>query len=694
VANPIDAFIRARLLEVGVLHAPQSDRPTLIRRLSLDLLGLPPSPEEVRLFVADTRHDAWERLVDRYLANVHFGERQAQHWLDVARYAESNGYEGDGERPQAWRYRDWVVRSFNQDLPYDRFVTDQIAGDLLVRKNPADKEPLLAVGFHRCGPIHQVAGNVDPEEIRYEFLTEITTGVGTTFLGLSLHCARCHDHKFDPVSQEDYFRLEAFFSRAKPKEIDLATTSERLQHTKEAAVIQAQVAPIRAQLAAIEAPYRDRIRKAKHAALEKKYKDALAIDASKRTMEQRQLVSDAQPLLKVTWDEVVDALSVEDRIVRSRLRAHLHALEAKLPPPPARAWSLHEDKGKLETHLLKRGMLSRKGKRLTPGFPDALVRGTTPDAPDRLQLAAWLTSGKHPLTARVMVNRLWQHHFGQGLVSTPNDFGLRGERPSHPELLDWLAIELVESGWSLKRLHRLMLLSETYRQSSTFRQEKAQSVDQDNRLLWRMNRRRMDAETLRDSVLAASGQLNRNLGGAMIRIPLEQEVYDLIFTEDEPDNLWPVTLDTREHTRRTIYLFNKRNVRLPLLESFDLPDTQTSCPVRGTSTFAPQALVMLNGPFVQEQARRMAVTLWEDGKDGRIDRAYQRALGRSPTAPEVSQAKEFLQTQTRLLEESLRLRRPIALPAVLPSDAPPAEIGALSDFCLALLNRNAFIYVE
>jgi hypothetical protein len=692
--TPIDAFILARLDAARLRPAPEAARQALVRRVTFDLTGLPPAPEAVEAFLADTRPDAYERLVDRLLASPHFGERWAQHWLDVARYAESNGFEGDAERPQAWRYRDWVVRALNADLPYDTFVTAQVAGDLLAggRRDRADW--LVAAGFNRCGPIHQVSGNIDPLEIRHELLNEMTAGVGSAFLGLTMGCARCHDHKFDPVTQKDYFRLEAFFSLAVPREVDLAGAAERAAHAKQAARWQARLVPLRSRLTALEAPYRKRIRAAKLARLEPMYRAALAVGPSKRNAGQTKLAEQAQTLLKVTWDEVVAELSEQDRDTRMALRRQLHELEAQAPRSPARAWTVEEGKGQPASHVLRRGNPHRKGKRVEPGFPEAL--GTPSSLPgNRVGLAQWLTRPDHPLTARVIVNRLWQHHFGKGLVATPNDFGIKGERPTHPELLDWLATELVRSGWSLKHVHRLIVCSSTYR-TSCRRAAGALAADPDNRLLARSNRRRLEGEALRDSVLAVTGRLTDWLGGPMVRVPLEPEVYDLIFTEGEPDGLWLVTPEPRQHTRRSLYLFNKRNVRLPMLEAFDQPDTLTSCPVRPVSTFAPQALILLNGPFMQEQARAFAARLCRDAPDdeARIDRAYRLALGRPATPAEQHLTRQFLRRQTSLLRDRLRGRHTVALPEGLPEGTDPAGAAALADFCLALLNRNAFVHIE
>ncbi|HZY83885.1 MAG TPA: DUF1549 and DUF1553 domain-containing protein, partial [Gemmataceae bacterium] len=566
VHDPIDAFILARLEAAGLRPTAPADRVTLIRRVTFDLIGLPPTPAEVADFLTDTRPDAYERLVDRLLASPHYGERWAQHWLDVVRYAETNGYEGDGERPQAWRYRDYVVRALNDDKPYDRFVTEQLAGDLLAPSadTPARRaELLIAAGFNRCGPVHQVGGNVDAAVLRQEVLTEMTSAVGAAFLGLTVACARCHDHKFDPIPQADYYRLQAFFNAAKPREVDLATAADRAEFGRRVKKLNAQLDPLRRELNALDAPYQKRLGEAKKAKLEAAYREALDAEPAKRTPEQKKLAADAGPLLKVTWDEVVAALSPADRARRAALRKRLHELEAQRPAAPAQAWTVADGGGALESHVLKRGNPHNKGARVGPDFPRALrPAGDKAGGPrDRLELARWLTKPDHPLTARVIVNRLWQHHFGRGLVGTPNDFGTRGEPPTHPELLDWLATELGRGG-SLKHLHRLMVLSNTYRQASRVPADSpARRADPDNILFARMNRQRRDGESLRDAVLAVSGRLNLHIGGPPVRVPLEPEVYDLIFTEAEPDGLWPVTPDPREHTRRSLYLMAKRNVR-------------------------------------------------------------------------------------------------------------------------------------
>lgn len=705
VRNPLDAFILARLEAAGLAPAAPADRLTLLRRVHIDLVGISPSPEEQDAFLADSSPDAYEKVVDRLLTSPHYGERWAQHWFDAIRYAESNGYEMDGDRPNAWRYRDFVVRSFNDDKPFDRFLTEQLAGDELAAGKDlrAAADLWVATGIHRAGPVHLVSGNTDPEILRQEVLTEYVQGVGSAVLGLTVNCARCHDHKFDPISQADYYRLEAFFAATRFKEIDFATAEEKKGYQAEVSALNEKIKPFRSQVEAIDAKYRPGIREAKRLKLEPIFREALDTDAKKRTKEQAQLVKDSEVLLKVTWDEVVAALSPEDRVKREALREKIHALQAQMPAPPPGAWAIGNDEKIPPTYILRRGEVKRKAGTVEPDFPRILETGDRGQEPsgrrNRIDLAKWLTRPDHPLTARVFVNRVWQHHFGRGIVSTPNDFGLRGQKPTHPELLDWLATEFVASGWKIKDLHRLIVLSNTYRQSGQVRSEElgARSKDPENRLLWKMPRRRLEGESLRDAMLAASGALNPQVGGPSVRVPLEPEVYDLLFTEGEPDGLWHITPDASQHNRRSLYLLAKRNVRLPMLEAFDQPDSLTPCAARAVSTFAPQALILMNGPIAQEQSRVMAENvIRECGNDTekRISLAYRRAFCRSPTPDEVRVAREFLDGQAALVQERLLARLPAGVPQGLPKDADVAQAVALADFCLALFNANEFVYVR
>lgn len=652
-AKSIDELIAAKLKNDNLVMVPEADRRTLIRRLSFDITGLPPKPDEVDTFLADTSPNAYEKLVDRLLASPHFGERWAQHWLDVVRFAESNGYELDGERVHAWRYRDYVIRSFNDDKPYDRFVLEQLAGDELA----ADADPRkvaelwIATGMHRTGPAHVVGGNTDREMIRYERLTETLTGFSSAFLGLTLQCARCHDHKFDPISQKDYFSLEAFFAATVEREIDIADSAEKRRFHAEYDGLQEQIEPLKMEIEDLEKPYRMKLAKAKRAALPEALAMALAIPVKDRTAEQAALAKDAGILLKVTWDELISSLSDADRARRERLRGTLFGLEARLPPPSPKAFAIRNDKVSPKTHVLRRGALTNKREVVTPAVPELFA--TKAKLESRQDLAKWLTTPDHPLTGRVIVNRLWQHYFGRGIVSTPNDFGTHGEPPTHPELLDWLATELTKPSdkatpWSLKRIHKMIVMSQTYRQAN-------------HANLGRVNRKRLDGEVLRDAILTASGSLNHATYGRSVKVPLEPEVYELIFTEGEPDNLWPVTPDVKQHTRRSIYLFRKRNVRQPILEAFDQPDTLTPCGLRSTSTFAPQALILMNGKLSREQSKILAERVANEAKP--VDEIYRRCLSRLPTKEEVSIADRFLKD------------------------------GTLAEFALAIFNTNEFVTI-
>ncbi len=711
----IDSFIRAK-----TTLSPAADKLTLIRRVTFDLIGLPPTLAEIDAFVGDTSATAYEKVVDRLLASPHFGERWARHWLDAVRFAESNGYEVDADRPHAWRYRDYVVRSFNADKPYSTFLREQIAGDeLAVGQDPKAVAYLhIATGLHRCGPAHMVSGNLDRELIRQEYLTEMVTGVGAAVLGLTIQCARCHDHKTDPISTADYYRVQAFFAAAQYRDVNLATKAEQDAFAQKSAEIAKQIAPLKQEIDALDAPVRAAVTAAKRAAVEKKFRDALAVEAAKRTPEQQKLVKEIQPALKVAWDDVLNAMPAAEKAKRDALRQQIFEIESARPLPPASAWAIGDDAKRPATHVLRRGDAAQKGPAVTMAFPRVLTHNG-PAPTTRTEFADWLTSADHPLTARVIVNRLWSHYFGRGIVRTVNDFGLTGDAPSHPELLDSLARELIAGDWKLKRIHKRIVMSETYRQTSQVRSAEfgarseslaavtgyavltprsalraPHSDDPDNRLLGRQNRKRLDAEAIRDAILTAAGTLNREVGGPSVRVPLEPEVYDLIFTEGEPDGLWPITRDERQHTRRSLYLFAKRNVRLPILEAFDQPDTLTPCTGRNVSTFAPQALILMNGPFTHDASRTLAATLMREKADTRLTLLYRRAIGREPTAAEQKVMGEFLTTQAEEIRGRLRARQPVSLPKDLPAGMDVAEMAALADVCLAVLNSNEFVYVK
>lgn len=683
--NAIDAFLDARLRSEGLQPAPALDPESWLRRVTYDLTGLPPTPGERAAFLADQSALARARVVDRLLASPRYGERWAQHWLDLAHYADSNGFELDADRPDAWRYRDWVIGAFNQDMPYDRFLTLQVAGD---ETAPNDPEALVAAGFGRAGPREEVAGNIDPEVKRQSELTEVTSTVGSVFLGLTIGCARCHDHKFDPLPSTDYYGLQAYFAGAELKEVPIYSTNELQAYSVATNRINGLIAPIAAAKAKLEQPYRDRLRAKKEAGLTEAERAVRAKRKEDRTPEEQRLFEGTSSALNVTWEEVAAAVAEHpaDHAARESLKRQIHELEIQRPAPPAHAMTFREPSDRLpETWVLGRGSVKDKKRPVDPGPPAVVVSAMTGlGAPPpsiqrcgpnqsgrRLALARWLVDPNHPLTARVIVNRLWQQHFGVGLVASPSDFGIRGARPSHPELLDWLALELIRQDWRLKPLHRMMVLSAAYARASTPGETPSARLDPENRNWWRMPRRRLDAEALRDSMLAVSGSLNFQVGGPGVRAPLEPEVRDLIFTEAEVVDLWPVDPEAAAHSRRSIYLHRKRNVPYPLLKAFDAPDAQTPCPERNISTHAPQALVLINSSFAQKAARDFAESLLGKSPvmEARLDEAYLRCYARLPSTEERKAARAFV------------------------ASGDGTEVEAWTDFALALLNSNEFIYV-
>ncbi|WP_165250840.1 DUF1549 and DUF1553 domain-containing protein [Paludisphaera soli] len=686
VKNPIDRYILADLETVELPHSPEADRTALLRRVTFDLTGLPPTPDELAAFLGDDRADAYERLVDRLLESPRFGERWAQHWLDLAHYADTNGFELDAERPDAWRYRDWVIAAFNADMPYDRFIALQVAGDEIAR---GDRDALIATGFCRSGPREVVGGNVIPEVKRQNELTEITATVGSVFLGLTIGCARCHDHKFDAIPTTDYYRLQAFFAASELTEPSLADQAEVEAFEAAKKAIDEKCAPLKQEMAALEGPYREAIAAERQAMLSAEERALLAIPEKERTPEQTRIANGLANSIRVTWEDVAEAVArnADDHARRESLKIQIHEIAKTLPRPPAHAMALTDGSDAApESFVHRRGDPMSKGPRVEPrppgvilasqragAFTDESIRAERGSTGRRAALARWLADSGNPLVARVIVNRLWQGHFGRGLVSTPSDFGVRGEPPSHPELLDWLAERLIAGGWRLKPIHRLMVESAAYRQSSR-PIAKLTELDEENSLLGRMNRRRLDAEGLRDALLAVSGELNLKSGGPGVLAPLEKEIKDLIFTEAEEVDLWPIDPDPAEHRRRSIYLFKKRNVRYPLLESFDAPDNQTACPRRETSTHALQALNLLNGDLALERAHALAERVLREAEPdmaSRVRRAYSLVLARPPAEDEVALAASFLDDQR----------------------AAHGEAAAWDDLAMALINSNEFLYI-
>jgi hypothetical protein len=664
-ANPIDAFVRARLDAVNLSPAPRATREQLIRRVTFDLTGLPPAPEEVDAFVRDAAPGAWARVVDRLLASPHYGERWGRHWLDLARYADTNGYEYDEPRPDAWRYRDYVIRALNADTPYDRFVTEQLAGD---EAYPGDPVARVATGFNLLGP--DMTDSSDQAQRRLNTLNDMTDTAALAFLSLTLTCARCHDHKFEPIPQADYFRFQAFFAPAAFRtDLPAATPANARSHAAAQARYLELTREVRDALDGLEGPHRRRLFEAKLAELSPDARAAHRTPPGERTGGQQELVAETAAKVRVADADVVKALPPDEKAKADALRAKLKAFDGRKPRPLPAAMGLTDRPGPPpKTHLLERGELGNKGVEVQPGFPTALAPGGKSVAAvvaplpqssgRRLALARWVTSADNPLTARVVVNRLWQHHFGRGVVVTASDFGTRGRPPTHPKLLDWLACELVEGGWTLKRMHRLMLLSDTYQQS-TRASEAAARLDPDNTLFSRMNRLRLEGEAVRDAMLAASGRLNPKAGGPGVVLP------DLGRAAGGSRAV-AVTADAREHARRSVYLLARRNLRDPFLESFDQPDSNQSCPKRERSTTAPQALALLNSADAMTAAKALAerIAREADAEPQRVARAYRLVLGRDPTATERERATAFLKT------------------------SPPSEL------CRALFNLNEFLYLD
>lgn len=610
VRTGVDAFIRARLAEQGWSPAPPASPAEWIRRVSLDLVGLPPDPSEVQELVDHDSPLARERVVDRLLASPHYGERWAQHWLDVVRYAETEGYEYDRHIPDAWRFRDYVIESLNADKPFDQFLVEQIAGDEL---DPGNAEYQVASIFHRLGPVRRNAGNPEIALSRNEVLTERTDVIGAAFLGLTIGCARCHNHKLEPLSQRDYYRLQAYFGATDEHNIVLASAEEKA-----------------------------------------------AWDA-----ENAKLTEEIQAIKKIA------RLATGEE--KDRLDRQIEALEEKLPSPlPTIPATRNNFASRTPIHVLRRGVWENKGEAVGPRPPSVLVPADFSELPadvpvPRTHLARWLASGENPLTARVIANRIWQYHFGVGLVKTANDFGIRGDPPSHPELLDWLAARLVENGWRFKAIHRLIVLSSAYGQSTGSPHADEYRVrDPENRWLWRFNRRRLSAEELRDAMLAVSGRLNRTAGGPSVMVPVDRELVQLLYKPSQ----WQVAARSEEFDRRTIYLMAKRNLRLPFLDAFDAPALLTSCARRESSTHALQTLEMLNGQLSNALAEALAARLSSetDGtSEAMIDKAYRLTVGRSPSARELELSKAFLERG-------------------------PIEEQPLREFALALFNLNEFLY--
>lgn len=689
--GPVDAFLLDALQREGLRFSPEAAPGVLLRRLRFDLLGLPPAEGEIEEFESAYRlqgsDQAYAALVERYLAHPAYGERWARHWLDVVRYADTNGHERDEFRPDMWRYRDYVVEAFRRDKPYDRFVREQLAGDALLRDpkghpgSPAEVEGVVATGFLRLGlfdstaPIFQ-----EQKKAANEWMADVVNTTGSAFLGLTFSCCNCHDHKYDPLTQTDHFRLRAFFAGMTARDDLGVETPESMRAVlARTAEVEEKAREIERRMSELLTPARAKLRAEKIGKLPEEARAYFAQPEERWDAETRRKAEPFFERLKVSDKEALEGSTSEIRDAHAGLKKEAEAVR-KTKPPYQKATGVVD--GAPETvHLLFQGDVTEPRDPVPPGLPSffepapaKIEAGSARGVARRTFLANWIASGDNPFTARVMVNRVWMHHFGRALFSNPNDLGYAGGRPTHPDLLDWLATEFVSRNWSVKALHRLIVSSRAYRQGSAD-SGRGRQQDPDNRLYWRQNVRRLDAETMRDSMLAASGLLRERNGGRPLWPPLPEEilraqpgVLEALEGKDAGRRQGWFTDKEDECDVRSIYLVQKRSVPIPFLQVFDLPDNTVSCARRDVTTVAPQALNLLNSGFTLRCAAAMADACGPGANvDCFIRRAVARAFGREATAEEIKSARAFLLKNG----SSARL-----------------------EFCRALLNANEFVYID
>ena len=700
--HPIDRFLEQKRAEVEVIAAQKADRATLLRRAYLDLTGLPPSVEETQEFLADSGPDAWEQLIEKLLDSPQYGERWGRHWLDVARYADSDGYEQDVDRTNAWRYRDYVVNAFNNDKPYDQFIIEQLAGDEL---DDTTHETRIATGFLRAGPRVNFREKDNPER-RWEYLDDVLETVGRGVLGMTIQCARCHDHKFDPILQKDYYSLTSAIFGYVETDWPMLPDEQALEYLEKTQELDSRVAAVREQIREIEQPYLtelkvERIRNE----FPQDILDAVLTPEQERT-DGQQLLAAQVLTIGVARNRVDAAMSELDKTRREVLRKRIQDMEAERPEEPAmieivtdgdyrytpdRAGDnvlgcpecrikmdepgsfLHQGSERYEVppaNFLLRGDPFSLGPEMEPAFLTVATYGNPPtEVPRangrtsgrRLALANWIASEDNPLTARVWVNRVWYHHFGRGVVASLDNFGMVGDRPTHPELLDWLAIEFMDNGWSTKDLHRLIMTSEAYQMASSFVNEQNSLADLENHFMWRYRPQRLEAEAVRDVILATSGGIDLKVGGKPIFPYIPQEILDTAVLFGRWDN----QVDGPEVWRRSLYVYRRRTLSFPFFETFDLPDQNQTINTRNTSTVAPQALTLMNNPFVLSQAELFSDTIEEKvpyNVDQQVEMVYQTALTRPPTQEEAEVGRQLV------------------------------ELGSLDDLTHVVFNLSEFLY--
>ncbi len=674
VRNEIDHFVYDKLKAKNLRPAPLASRDVFLRRVTLDLTGLPPTPAEAQEFFSDNKPGAEERLVDRLLATPRYGERWGRHWLDVVRYADSDGFKQDDTRPNMWRYRDWVIQSWNEDKPFDRFIKEQIAADELY---PGDTKALPGLGYLRLFEDEFNQANVHLR--RQELLNDLTDNTAYAFLGVTLACARCHDHKFDPLLHRDYYRMQAFFSNLKIDDsAPVVSPTEVAAHNAKMANYRAAAKPVLDQIETLLAAPRAAFRKERLERFPEEVQAAINRDPAKRSSMDWQIYHKAMTQVDVEDSLVVGkpaGLKAQYQKLLKDLEQYKHLL-----PEPLPVAQVMRDQGMdaPATHVLRAGAVDAPLEETAPGMLSILdpAPATIVAKPElnssgrRTALANALADAKNPLTTRVIVNRIWHYHFGRGIAGTPNDFGLMGDRPSHRELLDWLTATFTGTdGWSIKKLHKRIVLSATYRQSSEFRADAA-AVDSDNKLLWRYPRRRLEAESIRDSMLAVSGLLDRKMGGPGVfpSVPAGTEIQE--------GRHWRKSTGDADEYRASVYIFARRLVRYPMLESFDAPLAFESCGRRQETVTADQALELMNGQATAKFAQALARRVGNDpgqSQDSLAERAYRLTLGRTPTEAELKRSREFLTAQTKLAGGSQ---------------------GALEDLCLNLLSSSEFLYID
>jgi len=700
--NPIDRFLEKVRLDKGLKPSPRADRVTLLRRAYMDLIGLPPTPAQTAEYLADASPNAWENLIDKLLASPHYGERWGRHWLDVARYADSNGFEHDYDRPNAWRYRDYVIRAFNQDKPYNTFLAEQIAGD---EQNPVTDDSMIATGFLRS---YAKVGyrEKDNPQFRYEYLDDMIGTIGRGVLGLTVNCARCHNHKFDPISQKDYYRMQASLFGYVETDYPLAPKEQVEAYARKTAELDAKIAPLRQKVREIEEPYRLKLAQEKYKKYPANVQRAIAVPEAQRTPGETLLAGQVIRTTSVSSDEIDRVMAPAELEQKKALNQQIRGLQNERPKPlpmaaivtdgdyrfapdgqgdePApgkgakreavEGTFLFQGPGRYEpppSYFLIRGDIESHGSLMKPGFVDVVTYGNPPVAIPpadgrtsgrRRALAEWLGSPENPLTARVAVNRIWSHHFGQGIVATLDNFGKMGAAPTNPELLDWMAVEFMSGGWSIKKLQRLMMTSDAYQMASQFTDAADEARDPENNSLWRFPIQRLDAEIVRDAMMAASGALDLTVGGPPVFPHLAKETLGSM-----TEGIWKKEEDGPPVWRRSVYVYRKRGLPLPMFEVFDLPDQNISCGRRNVSTVPTQALMLLNDEFVLRQARLFADRVKETAGDDPAKQAglaYRIALSRPPRAEEAALAMDFLKKRS------------------------------LADFTHVLLNLNEFLYVR